>query len=135
MRLRDCGRGRIEQFALAHFIRTGDYDRHLRKMRALYGARREALLAAIGAELPETEIGGISAGLHATVRFPQRLNEAAIIASANKRGMGLSFIRRHYLGAAPDESTLLLNYASMTESVLRTALRTLAMIVRDTLIR
>lgn len=135
LRLRDCGRGRIEQFALAHFIRTGDYDRHLRKMRALYGARREALLAAIGAELPETEIGGISAGLHATVRFPQRLNEAAIIASANKRGMGLSFIRRHYLGAAPDESTLLLNYASMTESVLRTALRTLAMIVRDTLIR
>ncbi|GLQ53885.1 PLP-dependent aminotransferase family protein [Devosia nitrariae] len=129
LRLMDCGRGRIEQFALASFLTTGDYDRHLRKMRALYRDRREALLAVLGAELPEAEVGGISAGLHATVRFPRRLDEEAILESANKRGMGLSFLRRHYLGAAPDESTLLLSYASMPESALRTALRTLATIV------
>ena len=43
--------------------------------------------------------------------------------------MGLSFLRRHYLGPAPDESTLLLSYASMPESALRTALRTLAAII------
>ena len=129
LRLMDCGRGRIDQFALAHFITSGDYDRHLRKMRALYRDRREALLAVIAAELPEAEVGGISAGLHATVRFPRRLDEAAIVESANKRDMGLSFMRRHYLGAAPDESTLLLSYAGMPESALRTALRTLATIV------
>lgn len=129
LRLMDCGRGRIEQFALSHFIRTGDYDRHLRKMRALYRDRREALLAFITAALPEVEIGGISAGLHATVRFPRRLDEAAILESARKRDIGLSFLRKHYLGAAPDESTLLLSYSSMPESALRTALRTLATIV------
>jgi GntR family transcriptional regulator/MocR family aminotransferase len=129
LRLMDCGRGRIDQFALAHFITAGDYDRHLRKMRALYRDRREALLALIKSELPETEIGGISAGLHATVRFPRRLDEAAIAESANKRGMGLSFMRRHYLGAAPEESTLLLSYSTMPESALRTALRTLASII------
>jgi GntR family transcriptional regulator / MocR family aminotransferase len=131
LRLMDCGRGRIEQFALAHFLSTGEYDRHLRKMRGLYRDRREALLAVLGAELPEVEVGGISAGLHATVRFPRRLDEAAILESADKRGMGLSFMRRHYLGAAPDESTLLLSYAGMTESMLRTALRTLAMLVAE----
>jgi hypothetical protein len=43
--------------------------------------------------------------------------------------MGLSFLRRHYLGAAPDESTLLLSYANLPESALRTALRTLATII------
>lgn len=131
MRLMDCGRGRLEQATLAHFITSGDYDRHLRKMRALYRDRREALLAVIAAELPEVEISGISAGLHATVRFPRRLNEAAIRENANKRGIGLSFLRGHYLGAAPDESTLLLNYASMPESALRTALRALAAIIAD----
>jgi GntR family transcriptional regulator/MocR family aminotransferase len=129
LRLMDCGRGRIEQFALAFFLTTGDYDRHLRKMRALYRDRREALLAVVRAEFPETHVGGISAGLHATVRFPRRLDEAAILESANKRGMGLSFLRKHYLGAAPDESTLLLSYANMPESALRTALRTLATLV------
>jgi GntR family transcriptional regulator/MocR family aminotransferase len=131
LRLMDCGRGRIEQFALAHFIRTGEYDRHLRKMRTVYRDRREAMLAVLKAELPEVEIGGISAGLHATVRFPRRLDEAAIVESADKRGMGLSFLRRHYLGAAPDESTLLLSYAGMPESALRTALRTLATLVAE----
>ncbi len=131
LRLMDCGRGRIDQFALAHFITSGDYDRHLRRMRAVYRDRRETLLALLETELPEAEVGGISAGLHATVRFPRRLDEAAIIESATRRDMGLSFMRRHYLGAAPDESTLLLGYASIPESALRTALRTLAGIIMD----
>lgn len=125
LRQMDYGRGRIDQFALAHFIRTGDYDRHLRKMRALYRDRREALLAALSAELPEVEVSGISAGLHATVRFPRRLNETIIVESASRRDMGVSFLRRHYIGAAPEESTLLLSYANMSEATLGTALRTL----------
>lgn len=129
LRQMDYGRGRIDQFALAHFIRTGDYDRHLRKMRALYRDRREALLAVLAAELPEVEVGGVSAGLHATVRFPRRLDEAAIAESAGKRDMGLSFIRRHYIGAAPEHSTLLLSYANLPESALRTGIRALATIV------
>ena len=129
LRQMDYGRGRIDQFALAHFIRTGDYDRHLRKMRAVYRDRREAMLAVISAELPEAEVSGVSAGLHATVRFPRRLNEAAILESAERRDMGLAFLRNHHLGAAPEESTLLLSYANMPEAALRTALRTLATIL------
>ncbi|MGB3335613.1 MAG: PLP-dependent aminotransferase family protein [Devosia sp.] len=121
----DYGRGRIDQFALAHFITSGDFDRHLRKMRALYRDRREALLTALKTELPEVDVSGISAGLHATVRFPRRLNEDAIGDSAGKRDMGVAFLRKHYLGAAPEESTLLLSYANMSEATLRNALRTL----------
>jgi GntR family transcriptional regulator/MocR family aminotransferase len=125
----DYGRGRIDQFALAHFITTGDYDRHLRKMRGLYRDRREALLAALSAELPEVEVGGVSAGLHATVRFPRRLDEAGVLESANKRDVGLSFLRKHYIGAAPEQSILLLSYANLAESALRTGVRALAAIV------
>lgn len=125
----DYGRGRIDQFALAHFIMTGDYDRHLRKMRALYRDRRKALLASLSVELPEVVVGGISAGLHATVRFPRSLDEAGILERAKKRDMGVSFLRQHYIGAAPDESTVLLSYANLPESAIRTGLRTLAKIV------
>lgn len=131
LRQMDYGRGRIDQFALAHFITTGDFDRHLRKMRALYRDRREALLVALRAELPDAEVGGISAGLHATVRFPRRLNEEAIIERAKKRDIGLAFLRRHYLGVAPEESTLVLSYANMPESALRSGVRTLATILND----
>ncbi len=131
LRLMDCGRGRIEQFALAHFITTGDYDRHLRKMRAVYRDRRAALLALIKSELPGTEVSGISAGLHATVHFHRPLDEAAIVERADRRGMGLSFLRRHYLGTAPPESTMLLSYAGMAEPTLRMAVRALAAIIDD----
>ena len=127
----DYGRGRIDQFALAHFIQTGDYDRHLRKMRALYRDRRAAILAVLGTTFPEVVIGGISAGLHVTARFPRRLDEAAILESAHKRDVGVSFMRHHYIGTPPDESTLLLSYANMPESALRAGLRTLAAIVDD----
>ena len=126
LRQLDYGRSRIEQFALAHFIGSGDYDRHLRKMRSLYRDRRAVLLAGLSAALPEVEIGGISAGLHATLRFPRRLDEEAIIQGAARRDMGVSFLRRHYIGPAPDESTLLLSYANLSESALRTGLSALA---------
>lgn len=125
----EYGRGRIDQFALAHFIRTGDYDRHLRRMRALYRDRRKALLEALAAELPEAAIGGIDAGLHATVRFSRRLDETAIVERAAKRGMGVRFLRPHYFGAAPEESTLLLSYANLSASGLRAGVRTLARLI------
>jgi len=123
--LMDFGRSRIDQFALAHFITSGEYGRHLRKMRGVYRDRREALLAAIDAELPEGEVSGISAGLHATVRFRRRLDEAAIRERATRRDIGVTFMRRQYLGVAPETSTLLLSYANMPEPTLRTAFRTL----------
>ena len=127
----DYGRSRIDQFALAHFLRTGEYDRHLRKMRMVYRDRREVLLAAVRAELPEVEVRGISAGLHATAHFSRRLDEAAIIERGEKRGMGVGFLRRHYLNAAPEESTLLLSYANMPEAILRSAFRTLVLLLDD----
>ena len=130
MRL-DYGRNRIDQYALAHFIRTGEYDRHLRRMRATYRDRREALLAVIRSDLPEVEVRGISAGLHATAHFSRRLNEAAIKERGERRGMGVGFLRRHYIDAAPEESTLLLSYANMPEAKLRTAFRTLVTLLDD----
>lgn len=125
----DYGRNRIDQYALAHFLASGDYDRHLRQMRGIYRDRREALLEAIAMELPEAEVSGISAGLHATVRLGRRLDEDAIVERARRRDMGLAFLSRHYLGLAPEESTLLLSYANMPETALRTALRTLVTII------
>jgi GntR family transcriptional regulator/MocR family aminotransferase len=125
----DYGRGRIDQFALAHFIQTGDYDRHLRKMRALYRDRREALLAAVASELPEVAVHGVSAGLHATVHFPRRLDETAIHDRAARRDIGLSFLRKHYLGTPPAHSALLLSYANLPESAIRTSVRAVASIL------
>ena len=47
-RLGDRGSPVLDQLALAALIESGRYDRHLRRMRALYAARREALVDGAG---------------------------------------------------------------------------------------
>ena len=76
--LADRGTGRIEQQAFADFVTRGELDRHLRRMRARYRARRDALIEAVAEELPEATVGGIAAGLHALVELPEGDDEQAI---------------------------------------------------------
>jgi GntR family transcriptional regulator/MocR family aminotransferase len=56
--------GFVEQLAMAEFIESGSYDRHIRTMRVQYRRRREQLVAAVGRSSPKTEVSGMSAGLH-----------------------------------------------------------------------
>ncbi|WP_432926209.1 PLP-dependent aminotransferase family protein [Microbispora sp. CA-135349] len=60
----DLGSPVLDQYALAHFIDAGAYDRHLRRMRREYRRRRDALAGALAEHLPWITVHGISAGLH-----------------------------------------------------------------------
>jgi GntR family transcriptional regulator/MocR family aminotransferase len=60
----------LNQLALAHFIESGSYDRHLRDSRRRFRARRDALLSALESALPEVRITGRSAGLHLLLTLP-----------------------------------------------------------------
>ncbi|TMR23910.1 PLP-dependent aminotransferase family protein [Nonomuraea turkmeniaca] len=84
----DLGSPVIEQYALAHFLRTGGYDKHLRRMRREYRRRRDALVAALAAELPEVQVKGIEAGLHAYVELPGDWDEREVARIA--LGLGVS---------------------------------------------
>ena len=129
-RLADYGCPRIEQHTLAAFIESGEFDRHLRRMRTLYRSRRDALVKALAVELPEAEVSGIAAGLHATVRLPGRHDEQAIRDAAARRGVALEFLSEHYVGPQDGPATLLLGYARHPESALRAGVRALAAAVR-----
>ena len=50
--LADRGTARIDQHAFADFLERGELDRHLRRMRARYRARRDALVAALARGAP-----------------------------------------------------------------------------------
>ncbi|MGW5262410.1 MocR-like pyridoxine biosynthesis transcription factor PdxR [Microbispora sp. NPDC004025] len=60
----DLGSPVIDQYAFAHLIAVGAYDRHLRRMRREYRRRRDALVRALAEHLPRVTVHGISAGLH-----------------------------------------------------------------------
>ena len=60
----DLGSPVVDQLALARMLTSGAYLRHVRRVRAVYRARRDMLLAALAREVPEVPVTGVSAGLH-----------------------------------------------------------------------
>jgi GntR family transcriptional regulator/MocR family aminotransferase len=68
----------VEQLALADMIARGELDRHLRRARVRYGARRELLVAALGEVLPDARVNGIPAGLFVPVVLERALALTAV---------------------------------------------------------
>ncbi len=60
--------GVLEQMALAEMIRSGAFDRHVRRSRLVYRHRRDALVGAVRS-LGGVRAGGIAAGLHAVLEL------------------------------------------------------------------
>ncbi|HYQ69477.1 PLP-dependent aminotransferase family protein [Actinophytocola sp.] len=85
----DRGSPGLDQLALATLIESGRYDRHLRRVRAEYAARRETLLTAVAAHAPELRVTGLAAGFHAVLHLPADTSEDELIAEAGRRGVGL----------------------------------------------
>jgi GntR family transcriptional regulator / MocR family aminotransferase len=78
----------VDQLALADLLSRGDYDRHVRRMRLAYRARRHELgarLAAVGAPAP----AGVAAGLHALLPLGSAEREHRTVAAAERAGVHL----------------------------------------------
>ena len=80
-RVLDHGLPALEQYALADFIDRGAYDRHLRRSGRAYRRRRDALIEALAAALPDATVTGAAAGLHIAVHIPGA-DEPALVAAA-----------------------------------------------------
>jgi GntR family transcriptional regulator/MocR family aminotransferase len=127
--LADNGTPLIEQAALAELVRSGELDRHLRRMRRRYRDRRDRLVAALQEHLPEGRIEGVAAGLNVLVWLPPDVDEAALIAAAAARGMLLHGLgdSRAYPSAGPPGLTL--GYAAMPTASIGPAVAELAALV------
>jgi GntR family transcriptional regulator/MocR family aminotransferase len=115
----------LDQLALADFVRRGQLDRHLRRMRTRYRRRRDALVAALARSLPELEVAGVAAGLHVVARLPRGRGEQRVLAAARADGIALAGVREHCLEARQPPA-LLLGFARSPEPTLRAAVRRLA---------
>jgi len=85
----DRGSCTLDQLALATLLTSGRYDRHLRRMRAVYARRRTALVEAFAEHAPGVRLTGLAAGFHAVAPLPASADEAAVIAAARRRRVGL----------------------------------------------
>jgi GntR family transcriptional regulator/MocR family aminotransferase len=119
----DLGAPVLEQHALAHFISTGAYDRHLRMMRRTYRARRDALVEALHGYIPEVAVRGVSAGIHLYVELPPGTNEEAVVAAAARVGLSVAGASHMWSRDRATEASpaLVLGYARLGENRLARA--------------
>jgi GntR family transcriptional regulator/MocR family aminotransferase len=117
----------LEQHALARFIAGGDYDRHLRRMRQEYEARRDALLAGLQQSLPALEVTGVAAGLHVMIRLPNRAAETGAVRLLKDRGIWVMPLRRYQHGDAG--AGIVLSFARLAPQHATRVSRTLAAVL------
>jgi GntR family transcriptional regulator/MocR family aminotransferase len=124
--LDDAGSDVVGQLALADFITRGDLDRHVRRMRQHYRARRNTLLEALARWLPEARVEGIAAGLYALVLLPPGVDESALLASAGERQVGMEGLSWHRSDPRGSPPGLLLGYANLPEPSIDAGVRRIA---------
>ncbi|MFI2199390.1 PLP-dependent aminotransferase family protein [Streptomyces sp. NPDC020192] len=116
----------LDQLALAEFIVSGAYDRHVRRMRQRYRHRRDRLVAALAAHAPHVEVTGLAAGLHAVLRLPPG-TERSTVKAAVWQGIALDGLAafRHPQAEPTAGDGLVVGYAATAEHAYGAALEAL----------
>ncbi|MGB7805898.1 MAG: PLP-dependent aminotransferase family protein [Actinomycetota bacterium] len=132
-RLSSRGAPGLDQEALALLMETGRYDRHLRRVREVYRARRDVLAAEAGLAFGQGRLQGLAAGCHALLLLPDGTSEHAVVATAATMGVRVNGLHQYRFvaadtGAEPDPlpPALVLGFGNVSEQEIRRGIRTLA---------
>jgi GntR family transcriptional regulator/MocR family aminotransferase len=119
----------LEQETLAEFIASGMYERHLRRVRRRNAVNRAALLDAVERRLGDrVTMTGAGAGAHIALWPRHRVSDAAIVAAAAERGVGVYPVSPYHLRKSPRPG-LMLGYSRMRDADIREGVRRLAEIL------
>jgi GntR family transcriptional regulator/MocR family aminotransferase len=122
----DRGTPGIDQLALARLIESGRYDRHLRRMRAEYSQRRDVLIEALREHAPHLRLTGLAAGFHAVAHLPEDADEAAVVAAARARGVGLFGMGRYRSDPAGHPPQLVFGFGNTGQRAIREGIAAVA---------
>jgi GntR family transcriptional regulator/MocR family aminotransferase len=116
----------LHQLALCDFLREGHFVRHVRRMRSVYRARRDALVEAIGTRLgTQLQIVNSDAGMHLAAWLPPAVDDLAVVRCAAKRGVSATALSTCHAGNAP-RSGLVLGFSGAAEAEIERAVGMLA---------
>jgi GntR family transcriptional regulator/MocR family aminotransferase len=118
------------QAALTDFVCEGHFGAHVRRMRALYEERRDALTGSLVAQLDGVlRVGPSDAGMHVAARLMRPVDDEGVVAAAAAAGLGVGALSRQYLRRNAVDG-LLLGFTGSPPDQLRRGVRTLAGLLR-----
>lgn len=112
----------MDQLALADFIASSAYDRHVRRSRLTYRRRRDRMVAALRAGAPRVRVTGIAAGMHAVVELADGEREDAVVRRAEQAGLAIRGLEVFSYGPASDRPAVVVGYCTPPEHAFAPAL-------------
>ncbi|BBK34621.1 GntR family transcriptional regulator/MocR family aminotransferase [Stella humosa] len=119
----------LTQAALAEFVAGEAFTAHIRRMRLLYRARQDALVAAVRRHLDGVlTVAPSEAGMHLVGHLHPDFDDRAVAAAAGRDGMGLTALSRFAVGSRR-RNGLVMGYAAHDSALLEDGVRRLARII------
>jgi GntR family transcriptional regulator/MocR family aminotransferase len=116
----------LDQAVLANFIAEGHYERHLRRMRAAYRERLEAVSESANRYCSGAlRLRSVRTGLHALADVKE-VDAERVFHEAAARGVEIMPLSAYFMGASKSPNSLLLGFASMRPEALRRGMQLLA---------
>jgi GntR family transcriptional regulator/MocR family aminotransferase len=117
----------LQQAVLAEFIAEGHLASHIRKMRTLYGQRRQILLEVAARRYGDAfAVAGGDAGLHLVMRLPDEISDHAVAHAALEHNVVVRPLSAYYADQSYASAGLLLGYACVPDNEIPPAFDTLA---------
>jgi GntR family transcriptional regulator/MocR family aminotransferase len=116
IRLRHLGHATLEQRVVGDFMAAGHFARHIKRMRALYGARRRTLAHNLSQVLGDCITVELRpGGMHLIARLGRGLNDVELAKLAQAHGFAVYALSRHAMTHECGQG-LLLGFTNVAES-------------------
>lgn len=110
----------IEQLAFAALLEQGHYQRHLRRARGVYRARRDRLVGALARRFPALTVSGVAAGLNVTLELAPALDDRALQLAALQAGVRVEALSSYAI-VDRGRRALLIGYGRTHEAAIEPA--------------
>jgi DNA-binding transcriptional MocR family regulator len=103
----------LGQATVYEFLRRGNFEPNLERVRRLLGARRDAMLSALKAELPAARWSHPEGGYFIWLELPEGSDTGALLAAAGEAGV--TYVPGTDFGGAPNTARLAFSFVSPEE--------------------
>ena len=119
------------QRALSEFMDSGEFYRHIRRARRIYGERRKILIHNLQTRLGEIiNIEDHAAGMQLLAELPEHFDDKAIVEKARNQGVIVNALSSHYAAGIPDKG-LVMGFCGFDEAEIERGVMIIADIIED----